>query len=455
MTTREKVLSAANEYFQEKFGKEHPFIPGKSYIPASAKSLDESDLQALINASLDMWLTSGRHSQEFESRLAKTLERRYALFVNSGSSANLLAYATLTSDQLRDRSLKPGDEVITAAAGFPTTVTPAMIYGACPVFVDIDPETLNVSAESVAAAITKKTKVVALAHTLGNPFEAEKIRNICESNQLWLIEDNCDGLGSVHNKRPTGSFGHLATQSFYPAHHITTGEGGAMTCDSSRLHTLALRFRDWGRDCYCEPGHDNTCGKRFCQKFPLLPYGYDHKYVYSELGFNLKATDMQAAIGCSQLSRIESFTAARRFNYLYLQNALSDLQQYVTIQKATSGSSPSWFGFAITLLHGGSDLRLKMQTILEAKGIGTRLLFGGNLIRQPAFAGKHYRVHNELAHTDNAVDRTFWVACHHALDKERLAYLAEELSSSIRAVCGGGSRLTKSVRSEKICHIES
>lgn len=405
--------------------------------PVSGKCWGPEEVSALVDASLDFWLTAGRYHDRFEESFAQRLGRRFALAVNSGSSANLLAVATLCSPALGARRLVPGDEVITVAAGFPTTVAPLVQHGLIPVFVDACPPTYNIVPEDIEAALTPRTRAIMLAHTLGNPFDLQRVLEVANARDLWVIEDSCDALGSLYTlpgeaPRPSGSFGHVSTFSFYPAHHITMGEGGAVACDAPELKRIALSLRDWGRDCWCPTGHDNTCKRRYQRKFPLLPEGYDHKYVYSHLGYNLKITDMQAAIGVTQLERLEGFGAARRRNFTRLSAALAPLDgEQLILPKATPNSDPSWFGFPITL-----SPRFERRALLEHLNglrIGTRLLFAGNILCQPCFEGVAHRRVGELSGTDAIMHRSFWVGTYPALGDAHVDHIAEGILEWFRS----------------------
>jgi CDP-4-dehydro-6-deoxyglucose reductase, E1 len=430
MSSRADVIATAQQYFKEHVPNKR-FIPGETYLPPSGKVIDSDDLVALVDSSLDMWLTAGRFARELETNLAQFLGVRASLLVNSGSSANLLAFAALTSPSLRDRRIVAGDEIITVAAGFPTTVNPCIIYGCVPVFVDIDIKTHNIDVSQLEAARSPKTKAVMIAHTLGNPFNAVAVKEFCETHGLWFIEDNCDALGAKYNGQLTGTFGDIATESFYPAHHMTMGEGGAVFTNSLRLKTLLLRFRDWGRDCYCEPGVDNTCGRRFDQDFKNLPKGFDHKYVYSEIGYNLKITDMQAAIGLSQLKKLPGFIAARQKNHQYLDSLLQNLQDRVHLPEATINSQPSWFGYTLTLKPESKVRRIDFQQYLEKKKVGTRLVFGGNLLKQPAYEGIAKRVIGDLANTERVLHDSLWVGIHPQFGEEEIQYIAQTIKSGL------------------------
>lgn len=423
---RNQILDLVDKYAAEKY-KDPSYVAGETVIPPSGKVIGAKELKNMVEASLDGWLTTGRFNTEFESKLSEFLGVKYALSVNSGSSANLVAFFTLTSPKLGDRAIKKGDEVISVAAGFPTTVNPIVQFGAIPVFVDVDIETHNVNADLIESAITDKTKAIMMAHTLGNPFDLGKVKALCEKYNLWLVEDTCDALGATYNGQKVGTFGDIGTLSFYPAHHITMGEGGAVFMNSSELKTIAESFRDWGRDCYCAPGKDNTCGCRFTQQHGSLPFGYDHKYVYSHLGFNLKITDMQAACGLAQLERLDEFIAKRRENFDYLYNRLQSLSDYLSFAKATPNSEPSWFGFPITLKEGAGVQRVNLLRFLDENKIGSRLLFAGNLIRQPNFEGVDYRVVGELTNTDKTMNDTFWIGLFPALEAAHFEYVAEKL----------------------------
>lgn len=404
-----------------------PFIPGQTVVPPSGKLLGEEEMQNMVAASLDAWLTTGRFNAEFEKKLAAFLGVNYCLSVNSGSSANLVAFSTLTSPKLGDRAIKKGDEVIGVAAGFPTTVNPIVQFGAIPVFVDVDIATHNVNADLIEAAITPKTKAIMLAHALGNPFNLAKVTELCKKYNLWLIEDTCDALGAEYNGQKVGTFGDIGTLSFYPAHHMTMGEGGAVFMNNLELKNIAESFRDWGRDCYCAPGCDNTCGCRFEQKHGDLPYGYDHKYVYSHSGYNLKITDMQAACGLAQLEKLDFFIARRRENFTYLKEKLQSLKDFIHLPVATENSNPSWFGFPITLKDNCGSNRVDLLKFLDSHKIGSRLLFAGNLTKQPYFAAIEYRVVGELTHTDKTMNDTFWIGVQPALTKDHLDFVVEKM----------------------------
>ena len=409
-----------------------PFVAGESTVPVSGKVLDANDYVSLVEASLDGWLTAGRFHEEFERNLARYVGVRNALFVNSGSSANLVALSGLTSPKLGKRALKPGDEVITVAAGFPTTVNPIIQNGLVPVFVDVEIGTYDAIIDQIREAISHKTRAIMMAHTLGNPFDVASIQAICKEHNLWLIEDSCDALGSTFGGKKTGSFGDTATVSFYPAHHITTGEGGAVFVNSPLVKKQVESFRDWGRDCYCATGHDNTCHKRFEWQLGDLPAGYDHKYIYSHIGYNLKATDMQAALGVSQLKKLDGFVAARKSNFSFLKTHLSDIQDFI-MPEATQNSDPSWFGFPITIRPDSGLDRTKLLRHLDEKKIGTRLLFAGNLLKQPAYRNIEHRVIGDLKNSDLVMTNTFWLGVYPGLTEQMLAYVSEVIHDFVRA----------------------
>ncbi len=408
-----------------------PFVPGQSAVPVSGKVIGAKELQLMVDASLDGWLTTGRFNAMFEERLSKFLGVKYLITVNSGSSANLVAFSTLTSPKLGDRAIKQGDEVIGVAAGFPTTVNPIIQFGAVPVFVDVDLATHNIDASKIEAAITPKTKAIMLAHSLGNPFNLDVVTELCKKYNLWLVEDCCDALGATYKGQLVGTFGDIATLSFYPAHHITMGEGGAVFTNNAELKLIAESFRDWGRDCYCPPGKDNTSDKRFCwTKKELggdLPDGYDHKYTYSHLGYNLKITDMQAACALAQMDRVEEFIAKRRSNFSYLKNRLASVEQFLHLPETTPNSEPSWFGFPLVLKESSGVKRTDLINFLEQNKIGTRLLFAGNLTKQPYMAGRNFRVSGELTNTDVVMNQTFWLGTFPGLGEPQLDYIADKL----------------------------
>jgi CDP-6-deoxy-D-xylo-4-hexulose-3-dehydrase len=441
---REEILDLVAR-FAEIVHAPKPFVPGQTVIPPSGKVIGAGELQLMVDASLDGWLTTGRFNAAFERRLAKYLGARYALTCNSGSSANLLAFSALTSPQLGDRALKPGDEVISVAAGFPTTVNPILFWGMTPVFVDAHIPTYNIDPDLVEAAISERTRAIMIAHTLGNPFNLEVITGIARKHGLWLVEDCCDALGSTYTipsdlsddadrrggGRLVGTFGDIGTLSFYPAHHITMGEGGAVFTNNPELKRIVESFRDWGRDCYCAPGKDNTCGKRFGWQLGDLPAGYDHKYTYSHLGFNLAITDMQAACALAQLDRLDDFIAARKRNFAFLKNRLKRAEEFLILPDATAGSDPSWFGFPLTLRDSSRTPRVELLKNLDQRKVGTRLLFAGNLTRQPSMAAQTYRVSGVLRNTDRIMNDTFWIGVFPGLTEEMLDYAASAIESCL------------------------
>ena len=413
--------------------QQQPFVPGKSRVNYAGRVFDASEMCNLVDASLEFWLTYGRYSRQFEKRLAEFLGIKYAFLVNSGSSANLLAFMALTSPLLKDKAILRGDEVITVAAGFPTTVAPIIQYGAVPVFVDVDLDTLNIDTTQLEGALSDKTKAIMLAHTLGNPFDIHAVKDFCNTHNLWLIEDNCDALGSTYDEQYTGTFGDIGTSSFYPPHHMTMGEGGAVYTDNKLLKKILLSMRDWGRDCWCDSGVDNTCGCRFSKQHGTLPFGYDHKYVYSHFGYNLKPTDMQAAIGCAQLEKLPGFIERRKENFQFLYNNLKDMQKLFILPKATPKSDPSWFGFLLTLRDGVTFKRNDIVTFLEEKNIQTRNLFAGNLTRHPCFSplkeGKDYRIAGELKNTDKIMHDSFWLGLYPGMTEGMIKYMSDQIKA--------------------------
>ena len=425
---RQKIAALVDEYAKLKYTPQN-FMPGETVIPPSGKVLDAAELKSMVEASLDGWLTTGRFNDAFEKKLRDFLGVKFLITTNSGSSANLLAFSALTSPKLKERAIKPGDEVIGVAAGFPTTVNPILQFGAIPVFVDVDIATHNIDVTKIEAAISPKTKAIMLAHSLGNPFNLKVILEICKKHHLWLIEDNCDSLGSRYNGQLTGTFGDIGTLSFYPAHHITMGEGGAVFTNNAELKMIIESFRDWGRDCYCQPGKDNTCGKRFCWKLGDLPEGYDHKYTYAHAGYNLKITDMQAACGLAQMDKLEVFIQARKDNFRYLFERLQSCQDFLILPEATANSDPSWFGFLMTIKPEANIRRVDLLSYLDQEKIGTRLLFAGNLIRQPYMQGRNYRVSGDLTHTDTVMNDSFWVGVYPGLTEEMLDFTASKIES--------------------------
>ena len=425
---RKKITELVEEYASITQIKQ-PFLPGLTAIPPSGKKLGGEEIKNMVEAALDGWLTSGRFNSEFEKELGGYLGVKHVLTVNSGSSANLVAFSALTSPKLGKRAIQKGDEVIGVAAGFPTTVNPILQYGALPVFVDIDPRTLNIEATKIEQALGPKTKAIMLAHSLGNPFNLSVVTEICKKHNLWLIEDCCDALGSTYQGKMVGTFGDIGTLSFYPAHHITMGEGGAVFTNSDELRSIAESYRDWGRDCYCEPGKDNTCGKRYSQQLGQLPPGYDHKYTYSHLGYNLKITDMQAACGLAQLQKLDHFITTRKNNFKFLKNRLKDCEEFLVLPEATEHSDPSWFGFPITLRQNSPVTRVDLLTYLDQNKIGSRLLFAGNLTRQPSFQNQKYRVSGSLKNTDIVMKNTFWIGVQPALSMEMLEFAASKIEA--------------------------
>ncbi|MFS2112612.1 lipopolysaccharide biosynthesis protein RfbH [Herbaspirillum frisingense] len=425
---RQEMVALAAKY-AELAHQPAGFVPGKTPIPPAGKVIGGREMELMVESVLDGWLTTGRFNDAFEQKLARYLGVQYLITVNSGSSANLVAFSTLTSPSLGDRAIKPGDEVIGVAAGFPTTVNPILQFGAVPVFVDVDIPTYNIDPARIEAAISSKTKAIMLAHTLGNPYNIDVVVGLCKKYGLWLIEDCCDALGSTYRNQLVGTFGDIGTLSFYPAHHITMGEGGAVFTNNPELKRIAESFRDWGRDCYCPPGKDNTCNKRFCWKLGNLPEGYDHKYTYSHLGYNLKITDMQAACGLAQLDRLQDFIGARKLNFAYLKNRLRDCEEFLVLPEATEHSDPSWFGFPVTLRPNAPVSRVDLLTYLDQNRIGTRLLFAGNLTRQPYMIGRNYRVSGSLDNSDVIMNDTFWLGVYPGLNEEHLEFVASRIES--------------------------
>jgi CDP-6-deoxy-D-xylo-4-hexulose-3-dehydrase len=421
---RDEIRAKVREYCDIALAPQ-AFVPGQNSVPVSGKILDSSDLEHLVEASLDAWLTTGRFAAQFEREFAAFMGVRCASLVNSGSSANLAALSCLTSPSLGDRRLRPGDEVITVAAGFPTTVNPIIQNGLVPVFVDVHIPTYNIDVTQLEAAVSSRTKAIMLAHTLGNPFDVDAVMQLAAKHGLWVIEDCCDAVGSSYKGRGVGTFGNLATTSFYPAHHITMGEGGAVLTQSPALKKLAESFRDWGRDCWCDPGKSNTCGCRFEWKLGDLPAGYDHKYIYSHIGYNMKATDMQAAVGVAQLKKLPGFISARRANFAKLHAALSDLDGLFILPEATAHSDPSWFGFPLAIRDGAPTTRNQVVGFLESRNIATRLLFGGNLLRQPAYRGIQRRVIGDLRNTDFVMNNVFWIGLYPGITQSMVDYMAE------------------------------
>lgn len=434
---KKEILEKVAEYYSEihKPVQSAVFEAGKSRVNYAGRVFDEREMVNLVDSSLDFWLTYGEYSKKFEKQLAEYLGVRWTFLVNSGSSANLLAFYALTSPLLKDRQIKRGDEVITVAAGFPTTVAPIVQYGAIPVFVDMELTNFNIDVNELERALSAKTKAIMIAHTLGNPFDLRAVKEFCDKHNLWLVEDNCDALGSLYEGKPTGTWGDIGTSSFYPPHHMTMGEGGATYTDNPLLKKIMLSMRDWGRDCWCESGVDNTCKARFSQQFGSLPVGYDHKYVYSHFGFNLKVSDMQAAVGCAQLEKFPSFVEKRKENFKKLYDGLSSLEEYFVLPKATPNSDPSWFGFLITLKDGVKFGRNDLVEYLEGANIQTRNLFAGNMLRHPMFdsleAGKDYRVVGDLPCTDKIMNDSFWVGVYPGMGDEAIGYMVNKIQEFV------------------------
>jgi CDP-6-deoxy-D-xylo-4-hexulose-3-dehydrase len=433
---RQEILAMIKGYHDVAMAPQ-AFVPGESSVPVSGKVFDSCELELLVEASLDGWLTTGRFAAQFEREFAAFMGVRCASLVNSGSSANLAALSCLTSPSLGERRLRAGDEVITVAAGFPTTVNPIIQNGLVPVFVDVQIPTYNIDITQLETAVSGRTRAIMLAHTLGNPFDVDAVMAVAAKHNLWVIEDCCDAVGSLYKGRPAGSFGHLATTSFYPAHHITMGEGGCVLTQSPALKKLAESFRDWGRDCWCDPGKSNTCGCRFGWKLGGLPAGYDHKYIYSHIGYNLKATDMQAAVGVAQLKKLPDFIAARRANFAKLRAALGDLSEIFILPEATAQSEPSWFGFPLAVRKGAGIDRNQVVRFLESRHIATRLLFGGNLLRQPAYRDIQRRVVGDLPNTDFVMNNVFWIGLYPGITQVMIDYMAESFHQISRTACTG------------------
>jgi CDP-6-deoxy-D-xylo-4-hexulose-3-dehydrase len=423
---KKRILELVQDYSVTSFSKKN-FIPGQSDIPVTGKVIDSLEIQNMVEASLDGWLTAGRFNSLFEKQLAEFLNIKCLITVNSGSSANLIALSTLTSPKLKERSIKKGDEVITVAASFPTTINPIIQFGAIPVFIDVKVPTYNINENLVEDAITEKTKAIVIAHTLGNPFNVIRIKEICDKYNLWLIEDTCDALGSKFNNQFVGTFGDIGTLSFYPAHHITMGEGGAVFTNSIKLKRIAESFRDWGRDCYCEPGKDNTCNKRFEWQLGNLPFGYDHKYTYSHMGYNMKITDMQAACGVAQLTKLDNFINLRKRNFKFLYENLKALEEFLLLPEAELNSDPSWFGFPLSLKINKKFNRNNLIKYLNENKIGTRLLFAGNVTKQPYMKGLNFRVSGDLTNTDYVMENTFWIGLYPGLTSQHLEYVVSKL----------------------------
>ena len=430
---RAQIADLVVQFHDEAYRK-RDFVPGVSPVPVSGRVFDAADIQTLVESSLDFWLTSGRFAAQFEREFARFCGVRKSLLVNSGSSADLVALTTLTAPELGDRRLKPGDEVITVAAGFPTTVNPIIQNGLIPVFLDVTIPDYNLNIDQLEEALSPKTRALMFAHTLGNPGNMEAISAFVKKHDLWLVEDCCDAIGGTYNGKKVGTFGDIATASFYPAHHITMGEGGAVFMNNVRLKVLAESFRDWGRDCYCEPGKDNTCGKRFEWQLGDLPCGYDHKYTYSHIGYNLKVTDMQAAVGVSQLKKLPEFIAARQANFAALHEGLQDLQEHLILPEATPNSEPSWFGFPIAVREDAPYTRDQLVRHLESRKIGTRLLFAGNLLKQPAYKNIAHRKIGNLKNTDFVMNQVFWIGVYPGLTPQMRAYMLETLHEADRTL---------------------
>lgn len=434
---RRSEILALVKLFADQLTASPPFVPGLSQVPVSGRTFDADDVMHLVDASLDFWLTSGRFAGRFEQEFAGFLERRHAILCNSGSSANLLAVSSLTSPKLGDRRLAPGDEVITVAAGFPTTVNPLLQNRLVPVLIDLEPldqGTYNADVQQLEQARSPRTRAVMMAHTLGNPYRLDEVVDFVNRHDLWLIEDNCDALGSAYDGRLTGTFGDLSTFSFYPAHHITMGEGGCVVVQRGSLSKLVKSFRDWGRDCWCEPGQQNTCGKRFEWQLGELPCGYDHKYIFSHIGYNLKITDMQAAVGVAQLKKLPAFIQARRRNFAMLYEALLPLEEFFVLPTATPRSDPSWFGFPLSVRAGAPFTRQQLIAHLDSRNIATRTLFAGNLTRQPAYQDSHFRIPGELSQTDQVMERSFWLGVYPGITEPMISFVAGELSGYCKGV---------------------
>ena len=422
---RHEILNLVREYHAEAF-PERSFVSGQTPVPVAGRVFDEREVVALVDSSLDFWLTTGRYAHTFERRFGREIFGvRHTILVNSGSSANLVAASALTSPTLGEKRIKPGDEFITVATGFPTTINPLIQHGAVPVFLDVDIPTYNIDVTHLEDALTPKTKAVMLAHTLGNTFDLDTIKAFCDEHDLWLVEDCCDALGSTYNGQHVGSFGDFATVSFFPAHHITMGEGGAVMCNSGRMKVLAESFRDWGRDCWCEPGKEDTCGKRFDQQFGSLPEGYDHKYTYSHIGYNLKITDMQAAVGVAQLDKLDDFVQARKDNFARIKAGLGDLDELFILPEATEKSDPSWFGFPIAVRPDAPISRNEIVRVLNERKVHTRLLFAGNLLRQPAYKDIEHRIVGDLKNSDFVMENVFWLGVYPALGDPHIEYMLD------------------------------
>jgi len=436
---KKQIFELVRQYYAAAFAPKE-FVPGETPVAVSGRVFDAEEMVSLADATLDFWLTTGRFAEQFEKRFASYMDVRCAALVNSGSSANLVALSCLTSSRLGERRLRPGDEVITVASGFPTTLNPIIQNGLVPVFVDVDIPTYNLDVRQLEEAWSPRTRAIMLAHTLGNPFDVAAVTRFAQKHDLWLVEDTCDAVGSTYGGKKVGTFGHLATISFYPAHHITMGEGGCVLTSNPLLDTLAKSFRDWGRDCWCDPGKDNTCGKRFDWQLGELPAGYDHKYIFSHIGYNLKLTDMQAAVGLAQLDKLPGFIAARRRNFRYLYDGLKDLEDVFVLPEATPGSDPSWFGFPIAVWRDAPFTREQMVRRLEANRVATRLMFGGNLLRQPAYRDVPHRRIGELPNSDFVMEQVFWIGVYPGLNESRLSYMLDCLHQAARSGGADGGR---------------
>jgi CDP-6-deoxy-D-xylo-4-hexulose-3-dehydrase len=432
---RQQILELVGEFAREDFDNKKPFIPGETHIPVSGKAIGAEEIQYAVDACLDGWFTTGRFAEQFEKEFAKTMHQRYCILTNSGSSANLLTLSALTSPQLEERQLKPGDEVITVAAGFPTTINPIIQNGLVPVFVDVNLDDYGIDADQLEDSWSPKVKAVMLAHTLGNPFNLEKVTKFVKKHNLWFIEDCCDAVGSIYDGKMVGTFGDLATISFYPAHHITMGEGGAVLTSSPKLKKIVESFRDWGRDCWCATGKANTCDKRFDWQFADLPHGYDHKYIYSHIGYNLKLTDMQAAIGLAQLKKLDRLIYKRKENYRYLYENFQKFSNILVLPEPARNSDPSWFGFPIRVKEESSVQRDEMVQYLSQRNIDTRLLFGGNLMKQPAYKNTTFRKVGNCTNTDTVMSQVFWLGVTPLLSERQLSYVIASLSELITQAC--------------------
>ena len=442
-TLRNEIFQKVKELYLLRKKEENDFVPGESYIPYAGRIYDEKEIISLVDSALDFWLTAGRYAKQFETDFAEFLGVKHCLLTNSGSSANLLAVSALTSPKLGEKRLKPGDEVITVAAAFPTTVNPIIQNNLIPVFVDVNLGTYNIQADKIEDAISDKTGAIFIAHTLGNPFDLTKVMKIAEKYDLWVIEDNCDALGSKYNGQYTGTFGHIATFSFYPPHHMTMGEGGALVTNDTQLKRLIESFRDWGRDCWCEPGCDNSCGKRFGWQLGELPFGYDHKYIYSHIGYNLKLTDMQAAIGVEQLKKLPAFIEARKRNFKMLYNGLKKYEDYFILPEIKSEADPSWFGFLLTVRENVGFTKDDIVKYLEENKIATRMLFAGNITKHPCFEGVKYRVCGDLVNTDRVMRDTFWIGVYPNITTEMVNYILRILELFIQSKCISYVKLIK------------